>query len=141
MRHRAWIALIGLAVLGAATPARASEDPLLAREPHRILVKITGFEPATLQIQRGDVVRWEWESGSFTIYSGANPDDTDNLGKFPEFVINGENRAHDLTAAELGDFPFHAVPGFQTMHGLITVREATPVNLATWGKVKRLFGN
>ena len=138
MRYRAWMALVGVLALWGAASVRAAEDPL-AKEPHVITVKMTGFEPATLEVQRGEVVRWQWESGAFTVASGEDPDD-DNPDAFPQFTINGDNPSHDVTFTTVGEFPFYG-QGTQMVHGKVIVKEITPVNPATWGKIKRLFEN
>jgi plastocyanin len=142
MRSRAWAAVVGAAVLVVTPSLCAAQQPDLARDPQVIKVTSTGFDPVLLVVQQGDVVRWQWESGgAMTIDSGAGPDD-DNLGNaFPEFVVDSDHKTHDVTMTTLGDFPYFAQQGYPSFRGTITVREATPVDRTTWGKIKRLFEN
>jgi plastocyanin len=134
------VAVIGVVVLAVSPSVHAAEQPLVAKDPHVVKVSSTGFNPAELTIQRGDVVRWEWESGFFTVYSGTDPSD-ENPDAFPEFAIDVDHRTHDWTPGEIGEFHYFAQPNAATMLGTITVREATPVDRTTWGTIKKLFEN
>jgi plastocyanin len=142
MHSRAWVAVLGVAAMAVVPSLCAAQQPAIARTPQVVKVTSTGFDPATLVVQQGDVVRWQWESGgAVTINSGTGPTD-ENLGDaFPEFVLDVDHKTHDVTMNTMGDFPYFAQQGYPAMRGTITVREATPVDRTTWGKIKQLFEN
>jgi plastocyanin len=113
--------------------------PAVAHEPTVIVIKVTEtrFDPADVIIQKGDAVRWKRESGVVLILSGADNETAGDLFSFP---LNSEHPDTTITFSETGLFPFFAQGKAETMSGTITVREAiSPVNLATWGKLKTLF--
>jgi plastocyanin len=109
-----------------------------ANEVHEITVTAQGFEPAELTIQRGDVVRWECDSGRYSIISGEGPED-ENAGERFQFVIDEETRFKELTFETVDVFPYFSRLGPDLVKGTITVTRSTPVDNATWGWVKRMF--
>ena len=129
---RSWlvVAVCTLLLVGITGPAGA-------RDPYIIKVSETQFNPGEVIIQKGDAVRWEWESGTVVIVSG-NPGDP-TAGDLFSFPLNSEHPDTTLTFPETGKFPFFAQGNPENMSGTITVREASPVSEATWGKLKRLF--
>jgi hypothetical protein len=56
-----------------------------------------------------------------------------------QFALNVDHVQQDFTFNSTGTFTYFAGENPQSMHGTITVTEATPVNVATWGLLKRLF--
>jgi plastocyanin len=77
MRQWRSVPFVILVALGLATPALASDGPVLAKDPHIIKVTDTGFDPASITVAKGDIVRWELQDGSsaHTIVSGTYQDD------------------------------------------------------------------
>ena len=112
--------------------------PVAAKETHEIRVTTREFSPENLTILVGDTVRWIWGSGDHVIQNGESPT-SENAGQLFVFALNITIREFELVFDETGTHPYFSVPHFDTMSGVITVREATPVNLATWGWLKRAF--
>ena len=118
-------------LLGAALPAGAEEV-------HLVTVTDEGFEPAQLTIQRGDVVRWEWESGRHTITSGDSPLD-ENAGEIFDLVVDEANPVQEWVGAKVGTVPYFSQFLPETARGTITVADATPVSRRTGGWLKKAF--
>jgi plastocyanin len=133
-------ALIAMIAVGAAVSARAADGPVLGKEPKIIKVTLTGFDPATVEVQRGEVVRWTLESTTGVVIRSGVPDD-EEPDAFPEFTLSGTMPTHDVVFNLVGEIPFYADPGYPTFQGKVVVKEITPVNPATWGRIKRLFEN
>ena len=123
---------VTLVALGLALPA-------LAKDPRVIKVTSTDFQPASITIQKGDVVQWELETGSspHVIVNGTYQDD--NAGKIFQFTLSADQTHMEWTADKTGSFPYFAADAPLSMHGTITVTAVTPVQLTTWGLVKHLF--
>jgi plastocyanin len=129
-----------LFALGLALPALATDRSSLVRDPRIINVNLNDFQPATITVQKGDVVRWMWQAGSHVIVSGVYQDE--NAGKIEpimQFQLNADNKQKDISFGETGTFSFFDLTSPESMHGTITVTEATPVTLVTWGRIKALF--
>ena len=112
--------------------------PVAAKETHEIQVSASEFTPRDLIILTGDTVRWIWLSGDHVIRNGEAPT-SENAGQLFDFTLNGPNDAFEMVFSEAGTHPYFSAPQFDTMTGVITVQEATPVNPATWGWLKRAF--
>lgn len=115
--------------------------PVSAVETHVVLVQDGGFSPSELQVRKGDMVRWEWVSGTHTITSGLSPDDREAGSRF-EAVVNAEAAVFEFTFTEVGVVDYFSRPQWETVKGKITVLDATlPVDRQTWGRLKALFEN
>lgn len=112
--------------------------PALSNETHEIQVTETEFDPASITINRDDVVKFVWVSGSHAILNGETPTSED-AGKIFEFTLGKENPEVEITFSEVGEFPFFSEARFETMSGVITVHEVTPVDIKTWGWIKQAF--
>src|SRR5262245_53570539 len=139
MRKWRSMPLLILVALGLGLPALASDRSSLLKEPHVIKVTDTGFDPATITVAKGDIVRWELQdqSSPHTIVSGVYQDE--HAGEMFAFALNIQHKQQDFTFDKTGTFTYFANDNPQTLHGTITVTEATPVNPATWGRLKQLF--
>ena len=139
MRRGRMLPFVIFVALGIALPALASDRQAAPKDPTVIKVTDSGFDPATLTIRRGDIVRWELQDGSsaHTIMSGTSEDE--HAGDIFAFALNLEHKQQDVTFDKTGTFAYFASDNPQSLHGTITVSEATPVNLVTWGKIKNLF--
>ena len=135
MRRRLWVPCLFLAALGLAMPAVASD---VARE-QVIKVTATEFTPASITIRKGDVVRWELQenAGSHIIMSGEVDDE--NPGEIFKITLTRDHLEGVWTADKTGTFPYFAQESPETMHGVITVTAATPIDATTWGRLKNLF--
>jgi plastocyanin len=102
-----------------------------------VKVRETEFSPSTLEVKRGDVVRWEWESGNHRILSGIGPDDEES-GDLFEVLVNDQNPTFEWTPTTLGTYPYYAA-GSPTMKATIVVVTVTSVDKVTWGYLKSLF--
>jgi plastocyanin len=139
MRQWRSVPFVILVALGLAMPAFATDEPVLAKDPHVIKVTDTGFDPASLSIQKGDVVRWQLQDGAsgHMIVSG-NYQDQD-AGDMFQFALSVQHLEQDVTFTRTGTFSYFANDHPTSMLGTITVTESTPVNAATWGRLKKLF--
>jgi plastocyanin len=125
--------------LGLALPALASDVPVLAKDPHIVKVTDNGFDPASLNIQKGDVVRWQLQEGAsgHMIVSGDYQDE--DAGDMFQFALSTQHLEQDFTFTKTGTFFYFASDHPTSMLGTVTVTESTPVNPATWGRLKQLF--
>lgn len=124
---------LGLAALALAVLAAPAFS-----ETHEIQVTQTEFDPPTLSIARDDVVKFVWVSGTHNIVNGETPTSED-MGKIFAFSIGKENPEVEITFEDVGTFPFFAQDAFETMTGVVTVHEVTPVDIKTWGWIKQAF--
>ncbi|GAB4325249.1 MAG: hypothetical protein Kow0074_18800 [Candidatus Zixiibacteriota bacterium] len=82
------------------------------------------FSPRNVTIQEGDVVRWEWISGSHTTTSGSGCS-SDGLWNEP---ISSSNRSYERQFNDAGTFPYFCIPHCGSgMTGVITVEMNTGV--------------
>ena len=139
MRQWRVMPFVTLVALGLSLPALAADRSSLVKDPHIIKVTDNGFDPASITVAKGDIVRWELQDGSsaHTIMSGTSEDE--HAGDIFAFALNLEHKQQDVTFDKTGTFAYFASDNPQSLHGTITVSEATPVNLVTWGKIKNLF--
>lgn len=105
---------------------------------HEVQVNETEFTPSELNIKPGDTVRWVWTAGSHTIISGESPED-ENAGDLFLFAISDQVKEVEHTFPEAGSYPYFSQEKFESMTGVITVSETTPVDRATWGWLKMAF--
>jgi plastocyanin len=112
---------------------------MAAARDYVVTVTDLGFSPAELTIQKEDMVRWEWESGSHTIVDG-DPDNPEDAGQVFEFPVNAQNLTFEFTFDESGTFEYFSLSD-PDLRGTITVLEGTPVDRATWGWIKKVFEN
>jgi len=133
---RQWVLGLTLAVVclfGPVGPASAAT--------HVVTVRNFEFSPKNLLIQKGDTVRWEWESGSHTTTNGTGPIDP-NAGTLWNSPIESTTPSFEFTFTQIGDFPYYCIPHFLAgMTGLVTVEEGTAVGPITWSGIKRIFDN
>lgn len=79
------------------------------------------FSPATLDIQKGDVVHWIWRNGSHSVTSGSN---CTADGKF-DSAVKSAGFEFSQRFDEAGDYPYFCTPHCSFgMTGLIHVAEA-----------------
>jgi plastocyanin len=108
---------------------------------HMVTVKNFEFTPSTLTIQKGDTVIWEWDSGSHTVTSGASSVDSTS-GDLFNSPSTSSVTTFQFTFDDAGDFPYYCIPHEQAnMKASITVEEGTPVEVITWGRIKKIFEN
>lgn len=108
-------------------------------ETHIVKVRNFAFDPDTVTVQTGDVVRWEWESGDHTVTNGADFGDP-ALGDLFDEVIDSANPSFEYTFDTVGNYPYLCRPHFFAgMVGLVRVEDGTPVETDTWGKIKKIF--
>lgn len=110
-------ALLGLLLLGySATAANIT-----------ITVGDNFYSPQTVTIRPGDVVTWQYQSGT-----NSHPTASDNAA-WTTFTINSANLTKTMTFATIGAFPyhctFHGAAGVG-MYGVITVAAALPTTTA-----------
>ena len=139
MRKWRTMPLLILVALGLGVPALASDRSSLAKEPHVIKVTDTGFDPASITVAKGDIVRWELQDNAspHTIMSGTYQDV--HAGEMFAFPLSVQHKQQDFTFTETGVVAYFATDNPQAFHGTITVTEATPVDRVTWGQLKSLF--
>jgi plastocyanin len=93
-----------------------------------ILVGDNFYSPQTVTIRPGDVVTWQYQSGS----NNTHPTASDN-GAWTTFTINSANLTKTMTFSTVGAFPyhctFHGAAGVG-MYGVITVAAALPTTAA-----------
>jgi plastocyanin len=86
------------------------------------------YSPQTVTIRPGDVVTWQYQSGS----TNTHPTASDN-GAWTTFTINSANLTKTMTFSTVGAFPyhctFHGAAGVG-MYGVITVAAALPTTTA-----------
>ncbi len=114
--------------------------PLAAQAGEQV-VKVTDFEftPAEIQIYKGDVVRWVWESGAQTVTDG-DPENLPEAGARFDAFVNAQNQEFVMTFDETGDFTYFSRSDTD-VKGRIHVLEGTPVDRATWSWIKHAFEN
>jgi plastocyanin len=127
------LALTGVVVAGMAAVAVAQAPDAVKV----VKVSIEGFTPAEITIAKGDIIRWEWESGTHTIKSGEP--DSEDAGKVFEFTMNLDNKQFPHTFDDVGSYPYFDTSNPTQLRGVITVQAATPITPATWGFLKRVF--
>ncbi len=87
-----------------------------------IMVGDNFYSPRTVSIQAGDVVTWQYQSGS----SNTHPTASDN-GAWTTFTINSANLTKTMTFSTVGNFPYHCTfhgAAGTGMYGVITVTAA-----------------
>jgi plastocyanin len=120
-----------LAAVLAAVPAVDA-----AAKTHDVSITATGFAPQEVIIHPGDVVRWTLDSGiGKVIVKNGNIQD-EETGTIFSFELNAEKTEHSETFSETGTYHYFAS---ESMDGTITVKEATPVDVKTWGWLKTAF--
>ena len=110
----------------------------VARE-YVVTVRDFEFSPAELQISKGDVVRWTWQSGAHTITDG-DPENPSEAGLRFDAIINAQNQEFVRTFGETGDFIYFSWTDTE-VKGTIHVVEGTPVDTKTWSWIKQAFEN
>ena len=140
MRQWRSVPFVIFGALGLVMPALASDDgPVLTKDPHIIKVTDTGFDPASLSIQKGDVVRWQLQEGASGHMIVSGKYDDQDAGAMFQFALSVQHLEQDVTFTRTGTFSYFANEHPTSMLGTITVTESTPVNPATWGRLKKLF--
>lgn len=120
-----------LAVVLAAVPVVDA-----AAKTHEVQVTATGFIPPDVTANPGDIVHWTLDSGiGKVIVKNGNIQD-EETGTIFTFVLNAETTEYTRTFDEIGTYPYFAS---ESMTGTITVKEATPVDVKTWGWLKTAF--
>jgi plastocyanin len=105
-------ALLGLLLLGYSASAANIT----------IMVGDNFYSPRTVTIQAGDVVTWQYQSGS----NNTHPTASDNSA-WTTFTINSANLTKTMTFATVGTFPYHCTfhgAAGSGMYGVITVTAA-----------------
>jgi plastocyanin len=71
--------LVGIPALLVA--ACTSEDPVEETESKTVHVTVSSdtFEPASLKIKKGQIVRWTWQGGTHNVVSGPDCDQHDGF--------------------------------------------------------------
>lgn len=125
------LTVAALVVLGI-TPA------LAAPKTYPVEVSATGFTPQELTIKLGDTVQWTGAAGTVTIIKNGDAADPENAGKVFTLEIKSptEKPEAQFTFDTPGTYPYFAS---ETVTGIITVKEATPVEDRTWGWLKSVF--
>lgn len=88
-----------------------------------IMVGDNYYSPQTVTIRPGDVVTWQYQSGSST-----HPTASDN-GAWSLFVISPSSTSKSLTFSTTGTYPYHCTAHGAAgvgMYGVITVATPTP---------------
>jgi len=88
-----------------------------------IMVGDNYYSPQTVTIRAGDVVTWQYQSGSST-----HPTASDN-GAWAMFTINGANPSKSITFSTVGAYPYHCTAhgaAGSGMYGVITVAAPLP---------------
>jgi plastocyanin len=86
------------------------------------------YSPQTVTIRPGDVVTWQYQSGS----TNTHPTASDN-GAWTTFTINSANLTKTMTFSTVGAFPYHCTfhgAASVGMYGVITVAAALPTTTA-----------
>ena len=97
------------------------------------------FQPADLTVDQGDTVRWVWSGGTHTVTNGTGGDD-DDAGTLFDASLTSGSTTFDYVFTAAGTYPYFCRPHEALgMKGTITVDETTPVQPATWGRIKRIF--
>mgnify|MGYP006282351517 CR=1 FL=1 len=79
------------------------------------------FDPSSVTINKGDVVKWDWKSNTHTVTSGANcmPDGNFSSGNAPQ----NAGTTYCLQFNKTGTFQYHCVPHCNFgMKGSVTVQ-------------------
>ena len=93
-----------------------------------IMVGDNYYSPQTVTIRPGDVVTWQYQSGS----SSTHPTASDN-GAWAMFIINGSNPSKSITFSAVGAYPYHCTAhgaAGSGMYGVITVAAPLPTTAA-----------
>ncbi len=97
------------------------------------------FSPSSITIEKGDTVVWQWTSGPHTVTSGTGPSAAD-AGALFDAPLDGSHTTFQHTFNDAGTVPyyctFHVSLG---MTGTVIVHDPTPVEVATWGRIKALY--
>ena len=104
---------------------------------HVITVRNFEFSPDDLQVKKGDVVRWVWESGAHTVTDG-DPEEPSEAGLRFDGIVNAQNQEFTRTFDQTGDFTYFSWTDTD-VRGAIHVVEGTPVSTKTWSWIKRAF--
>lgn len=80
---------------------------------HTITVTSSAFSPNALIINQGDVVVFQWQSGSHHVMSDNN--------SFADFMVNSSNPSKTLNLTNAGNFGYHSMTA-HNVTGNITVR-------------------
>jgi plastocyanin len=86
------------------------------------------YSPQTVTVRPGDVVTWQYQSGS----RSTHPTASDN-GAWPLFTINGSNPSKSITFSAVGSYPYHCTAhgaAGSGMYGVITVTAPLPTTAA-----------
>ncbi len=87
-----------------------------------VTVRNYEFSPASITVSRGDTVRWQWESGSHTVTSGASSQPADDPGALFDASINSVNTDFSYVFDTPGDYPYFCRPHeLMGMRGSVTV--------------------
>lgn len=98
-----------------------------------------GFQPADLTIAQGDTVRWVWSGGIHTVTNGTGAADP-NVATLFDAPLSSSATTFQYRFVNTGVFPYFCRPHESLgMEGTITVDQGTPVEPATWGRLKRIF--
>jgi plastocyanin len=114
--------------------------PVLAATVHVITAENGRFSPENLQVTKGDMVRWEWKTGAYTITSGESLDD-ETVGEEFDRTLDRTHPSVEVTFDRVGTYPYFSRSAPGVTRGVITVLDATPVNRRTWGFLKKMFEN
>jgi plastocyanin len=127
---------LALTLTVAALVALGSTQALAVSKIHEVTVSADGFSIPDLTIKLGDTVHWTGEAG--TVLKSGDPGDPDNAGKVftLELTSTTDQPEAEWTFDTPGTYPYFASP---TVTGIITVKEATPVEERTWGWLKSVF--
>jgi plastocyanin len=93
-----------------------------------IMVGDNYYSPQTVTIQPGDVVTWQYQSGS----RNTHPTASDN-GAWALFTINGSNPSKSITFSTAGTYPYHCTAhgtAGSGMYGVVTVAAPLPTTAA-----------
>ena len=135
MRHLAIVMTAAFAVV----LLSGSHPDYASAATHVVKVTDQGLTPPSLLIARGDVVRWEWESGNHTVRSGSGPQDP-KAGEVWEFPLNGGAPVFEMVFEAVGTFEYYSAPYFNRgVKGTVEVKESTDAAPKTWSRLKTLF--
>jgi plastocyanin len=97
------------------------------------------FQPDALTIAQGDTVRWVWSGGIHTVTNGTGAADP-NVATLFDAPLSSSATTFQYRFVNTGVFPYFCRPHETLgMTGTITVDPGTPVEAATWGRIKRIF--
>ncbi|MGQ0723336.1 MAG: cupredoxin domain-containing protein [Candidatus Eiseniibacteriota bacterium] len=124
----------GLVALAAVSPAKGTI--------HTVTQVGTSFSPASVTVEVGDTVKWNWSVGIHDVLSGTGPTDP-QAGVLFHSALSAGVPTFSVVFNTPGTFPYFCSPHFAFgMIGVVNVNlptSAPEVEATSWSRVKHLY--